>query len=68
MAQNQKYTLYSLIMGYFTTPVKTCISLFLKLTVRYHGLVHVFHNDPEKEIMLGYESSWAGVYDSTDKR
>lgn len=69
MAQHNKHSSNSLAANsweYLRVPVKTFISLFPGLTGRYEGLAQYYLDDQEEEVMLGYESSLAGIYNNTD--
>lgn len=71
MANSIKHTqdhIHGLDKSHRFTPIQYCIDIFYKLSTIYSGNCRTRRFNQEEEIMVGYESSWAGVSKNTKFR
>ncbi len=71
MAQHKRYSPNSIFMdssAYLIIPVKACFSLFTKLSGRCRRKIRTPLHDLNEDTMVGYESSWAGIYKDDNVR
>ena len=53
---------------YRLTPVRACLTFFSKLSICYHDKNHAPLYNQQEDVILGYESSWAGISKNADLR